>query len=100
MGYSAKDTGNHADDIAGYDVIVNTVAAPMFSGETLKKLKPGCFCLDLASFPGGIDMDSASVLGVHAVWALGLPAKTSPLSAAEAIRDTVYNILKEVGKTA
>lgn len=43
----------------------------------------------------GVDFMAASQLGRRAVWALSLPGKVAPVSAARAIRDTVYAILQE-----
>lgn len=43
---------------------------------------------------GGFHGGRAS-LGARAVWALSLPGKVAPVSAARAIRDTVYAILQE-----
>lgn len=37
------------------------------------------------------------MLGVRVIWALSLPGKVAPVSAAEIIKDTVFNILEERG---
>ncbi|MGM9612720.1 MAG: hypothetical protein ACI3XZ_04380 [Butyricicoccus sp.] len=42
-----------------------------------------------------MDFTAAGQLGRRAVWALSLPGKVAPISAARAIRDTVYAILQE-----
>jgi dipicolinate synthase subunit A len=44
-----------------------------------------------------VDFEKARDLGVKAIWALSLPGKVAPLTAAEFIRDTVYNIMDELG---
>ena len=42
-----------------------------------------------------MDFDTAKELGLRVVWALSLPGKVAPISAAEIIRDTVFNMLQE-----
>ena len=92
---------SYSDQLSGwlcaYDLIVNTVPAPVLGREELDDLKPGCLVIDLASKPGGVDFKAASELGVRAIWALSLPGKVAPVTAGLAIRDTVYNILRERG---
>ncbi len=83
--------------LCGYDLIVNTVPAPMLNREELSGLKPGCLVIDLASKPGGVDFAAASELGVKVIWALSLPGKTAPVSAGLAVKTVIYNILTELG---
>ena len=97
-GYKSADTNSLGNGLGKFDVIINTVPAPVLTKERLRLLSESCFCLDLASKPGGIDMSAASALGLHALSAPGLPGKTAPVSAAKAIRDTIYNIMYEKGK--
>ena len=63
----------------------------------LADLKPGCLVVDLASKPGGVDLEAASQMGVRVIWALSLPGKVAPVTAGRAIRDTIYHILHELG---
>jgi dipicolinate synthase subunit A len=51
--------------------------------------------LDLASIPGGIDFEYAKKLGLKTDWALSLPGKVAPLTAAEIIKKTIDNALVE-----
>ncbi|BFK85913.1 hypothetical protein I4200191B4_02190 [Pseudoflavonifractor gallinarum] len=44
-----------------------------------------------------MDFEAARRLGVKAVWALSLPGKVAPVTAARAIKSTIYNILNELG---
>ncbi len=83
--------------LCAYDLIVNTVPAPVLGREELADLKPGCLVIDLASKPGGVDLTAARDLGVKVIWALSLPGKEAPVTAALAIRSTIYNILSELG---
>ncbi len=82
--------------LCAYDLVINTVPAPLLGREELSDLKPGCLVIDLASKPGGVDFSAAAELGVKAIWALSLPGKTAPVTAALAIKATIYNILAEL----
>ncbi len=95
MGYEALDTRNLEGRLADFDVVVNTIPAPVLTEARLRELKTDALVLDLASRPGGTDFPAASRLGVRAVWALSLPGEVAPVSAGAIIRDTIYNIIKE-----
>lgn len=77
-----------------YDLVVNTVPAPVLGVEELAALKQGTAVLDLASLPGGVDDESAAALNVRVIRALALPGKEAPLTAARLLRDTVYHLLE------
>ena len=80
-----------------FDVIFNTVPETVITEPCLAELKKDAFVIDLASKPGGVDMDAAAWLDRRVIWALALPGKVAPLTAGARIRDTVYNILREAG---
>lgn len=69
------------------DYVVNTVPAPHLAAEDF----PGAVCLELASPPYGFEPGSIGDLVLDGA---ALPGKYAPDSAAEAIRDTIYNILE------
>lgn len=70
------------------DFVVNTVPHPhLFSAAFGKAV-----CLELASPPYGFELDE---LSGRVLLGSALPGKCAPESAAEAIRDTIYNILEE-----
>lgn len=98
MGYAPAETAQLQGKLGAFDAVVNTVPAPVLDEGLLRELKPGCVCIDLASRPGGLDFAAASRLGIRAVWALGLPGEVAPGAAAAAIRETVYNLLREGGE--
>lgn len=79
------------------DVIFNTIPYQVLDMEILKTVNPECLILDLASKPGGIDIESAKQLGRKTVWALSLPGKVAPVTAAKYIKDTIYNLIDELG---
>lgn len=96
-GYGVEQTELLEDWLCPYDLIVNTVPARVLGEERLAELKAGCLVIDLASKPGGVDMEAARQLGVRVIWALSLPGKTAPVTAGKAILNTIYNILREQG---
>lgn len=44
-----------------------------------------------------MDLEAARELGVRVVWALSLPGKVAPVTAGRSIKNTIYNILNELG---
>lgn len=97
MGCGAERIDQLAGWLCGYDLVVNTVPAPVLGEEELADLKPDCLVLDLASKPGGVDLDAAARLGRQVIWALSLPGKCAPATAGAAIQTTIYHILHELG---
>lgn len=87
-----------AHHAAGCDLVFNTVPAPLFGSKVLAALPRDAVLIDLASKPGGVDLEAARNLGVKTVWALSLPGKVAPISSGEAIKDTLLNILDERGE--
>ena len=79
------------------DAIFNTIPSIILDESKLKLLNKDCLIIDLASKPGGVDFDKAKELGVKAIWALSLPGKVAPITAAKFIKETVFNIIGELG---
>lgn len=80
---------------ADYGLVFNTVPELIFDRELLSRFGEKTLFIDLASKPGGIDFESAVQLGIKAIWALGLPGKTAPITSGEIIAETVSSILNE-----
>jgi len=83
--------------LSDMDVIFNTVPSRILDGEKLEKLGKECLVIDLASKPGGVDFERAKMLGIKVIWALSLPGKVAPVTAAIYIKQTIYNIIEELG---
>lgn len=79
------------------DAIFNTIPSRILDSEALESLKKDCLVIDLASKPGGVDFDRAKALGIKVIWALSLPGKVAPVTAASFIKQTIYNIIEELG---
>ena len=85
-------------NLSEFDVIINTVPQMILTAEKLGYVKQECLLIDLASNPGGIDKKVAKEKGLQLIWALALPGKVAHTTTAEFIKDTIYNILKEIYK--
>ncbi len=96
-GMKPLDTRMLTGQLGAFDVLFNTVPAKILGTAELAELREDCLVIDLASKPGGVDFDGAQKLSRRVIWALSLPGKVAPISAAKAIRDTVYHILEEEG---
>lgn len=96
-GYTAEHIEHLDGYLCGYDLVVNTVPVRVLNATRLADLRPDCLVVDLASKPGGVDLETASAQGVRVIWALSLPGKVAPVTAGKIIRDTIYHILNELG---
>lgn len=96
-GYEPLPLDNLKDHIHEFDIIFNTIPSLILDDEILTKVKKDALIIDLASKPGGIDFDAAKAYGLKVIWALSLPGKIAPVSSGAIIKDTIMNIIKELG---
>lgn len=96
MGIRSALTSELSNGIESYDIIFNTVPNLILDFSLLHKTDPNVLIIDLASKPGGVDLDTAKALNRKAIWALSLPGKTAPYTAGKIIKDTMLNILEEM----
>ena len=78
-----------------YDVIFNTVPAPVLTAPRLSCQRPDTLLIELASKPGGMDLEAAHRLGLRVCDAPSLPGRMSPRAAGELIKDTIYHMIQE-----
>lgn len=83
--------------IGHMNVIFNTIPYKILDSDILDIINKDCLIIDLASKPGGVNFDRAKLLGLKAIWALSLPGKVAPVTAAKYIKETVFNIINELG---
>jgi len=95
MGFGTERVDQLAGWLCSYDLVVNTVPSMVLGRVELSDLRSDCLIIDLASKPGGVDMEAAAQLGRTVIWALSLPGKVAPITAGAAIKSTIYNILHE-----
>ena len=96
----AENMGAHACDfttlaLLSPSLIFNTVPAPVITAKILSTLSDDTIIIELASKPGGIDLEYADAHGVTVIDAQGLPAKYSPRFAGRILKDTIISILEE-----
>ncbi len=96
-GFRSVQTADISESLKDFDIIFNTVPSLILNDEKLDMVPRGTLIIDLASKPGGVDFHAARRRGIKTIHALSLPGKVAPISAAEAMRDTIYNILHEWG---
>ena len=88
---------NEIEKVLGkMDIIINTIPHVILDEQKLEKIDKDCLIIDLASNPGGVDRTVAKKHGLKTIWAISLPGKVAPLTSAEFIKDTIYNIFKEL----
>ena len=85
-------------NLGGFDVIFNTVPAPLLDAARLKEVGENCLLVELASAPGGIDAAAAKALGCRLLPMPSLPGAVAPRTAARAICGSIRHILEERGE--
>lgn len=86
-----------AKRIGEFDIVFNTVPSMLLSESVLENMNKHTLIIDLASKPGGVDFDAAKKLGITAIHALSLPGKVAPETSGMIIKETIMNILSEMG---
>ena len=89
-----KEDSIEKEKLKKFDIIINTEPQIILDENNLKYVKENCFLLDLASKPGGIDGKACEKYNLNYKLSLAIPGKVSPLTSAEFIKETIYNILK------
>jgi len=97
FGYEAIALGDLKNKLSKMDVIFNTIPYIVLDLEMLNEINRECLIVDLASKPGGVDFDKAKTLGIKVIWALSLPGKVAPVTAAKFIKETINNVIDELG---
>ncbi len=95
-GFEPLALGKLKSSIKKFDIIFNTIPAMILDNDILKSVNKNALIIDLSSKPGGVDFETAKALGLHVIWALGLPGKIAPVSSGGIIKDTIMNILHEL----
>lgn len=93
MSYLPISYSQLEDDIEKADVIFNTVPHLVLDTKELQKVDKKCVIIDLASKPGGINFEKAKELNLETYWALGLPGKVAPRSAAKYMAEKIISLM-------
>ncbi|MBS5721319.1 MAG: dipicolinate synthase subunit DpsA [Clostridium sp.] len=97
-GHKSLNINNLGENLRSFDIIINTVPHIILTEQKLEYVKKETLLIDLASNPGGIDKKAIKDRNLKFVWALSLPGKVAPTTSAEFIKNTIYNILREIYK--
>lgn len=78
-----------------YDMVFNTVPAKVLTAPILSRQRKDTMLVELASQPGGIDLEAAQRLGLRVINAPSVPGRMSPKTSGELIKEAVYNMMEE-----
>lgn len=81
-----KDLSAHAGT---FDFIFNTIPAQILTKDILQHIKPSTLIVDIASAPGGVDIDAAKQFHIPVIQCPGLPGKYAPASSAKFLRNFI-----------
>ena len=84
------------NNLIKFDYIINTVPHPVLNKKELSSVSKSALLIDLASFPGGIDIHYSKAFELNTIVARGLPAQYSPMAAGNVVGETVLNLITEV----
>ncbi|MBR5279361.1 MAG: dipicolinate synthase subunit DpsA [Clostridia bacterium] len=89
---------NVYDVLPKISLFYNTVPKQVVSRGILERLPKNCLLIDVASNPGGVDLEAAQELEIRVIKALSLPGKVAPVTAAENMLSVIFNIIAEKEK--
>lgn len=95
-GYERINLIDLKEHLGEFDIIFNTIPYMVLNKEYLKETKEDALIIDLASNPGGVDREAVKQLKRKFIWALSLPGKVSPITSAQFMQETLYNMFKEI----
>jgi len=95
-GYEPIPIANLKENLNRFDVIINTIPYIILDKDNLENVRKDVLLIDLASNPGGVDKDAIKEKKIKFIWALSLAGKVAPVTSAEFIKETLYNIFSEL----
>ena len=87
-------SGTLPPGITSHDALCNTVPHVLFDEGLLSQMKKSMLLVELASAPGGFDMEAVGRHGLHVVNGQGIPGKYAPRAASRLIADYTVKALK------
>ena len=88
-GYKCIDINKLEKNLEQYDIIINTPPALILNRQKIMLLKKNCLVIDLASKPGGVDINAINEFKIDFEWPLALPGKVAPITAAKHIKRAI-----------
>ncbi len=95
FGYQSISLIELKENIQKYEYIFNTIPDLILDKEILYHVSEDTVIIDIASAPGGIDYEAATLLRLNAHLYLGIPGKVAPKASAKILADAVMLIVKE-----
>lgn len=95
-GYEPIPLPTLKENLNKFDVIINTIPYIVLDKDNLENVRKDALIIDVASNPGGVDRESVKERKIKFIWALSLPGKVAPVTSAEFIKETLYNIFNEI----
>lgn len=95
MGYNSINLQEINNYLGKMDIIFNTIPSLILDKERLKLVKKECAIIDLASSPGGVDFPAAKELNLNTTWALALPTKVAPKTAAFYLKNVIDELIEK-----
>lgn len=89
---------NVYDILPRISLLYNTVPKQVVTRGVLERLPKNCLIIDVASNPGGVDLEAAQELEIRVIKALSLPGKVAPVTAAENMLAVIFNVIAEKEK--
>lgn len=77
--------------LSGYSIIINTIPNIIYTNEHLAQTDTCAYLFEVASAPGGFDMEYINKHKMHYKNCPGIPGKTSPKTAARTICNVILN---------
>ena len=93
-GYTPVNILNLKSNLKKYDIVFNTAPSMILNKDMLEEIKKETIIIDLSQAPGGVDYTLAKELGIKALYCPGLPGRVAPFTAAQIIKDSILDIIK------
>ena len=99
LGCKAIGFDRLSETVSECEIVINTVPALVLNVIILEKVSKDSIVIDLASTPGGTDLDAAKSLNVKAELALSPPGQYVTITSGYLIAETIENIFNERRET-
>lgn len=95
-GYNPIHLKELDEHIKEFNLFINTIPSVVFDKDRIDKMNENSLFIDLASKPGGIDVEYGKQKNIDIILALSLPGKVAPITAATHLKETIGNIFEEL----
>lgn len=97
--YTPVDLKVLKEKLKDFDFIFNTIPVVILDRHAISSMSPDTIYIELASPPGGIDIEHCKKVGIRHIPAPSLPGKVAPTTAAQIIYQGLLLILRQEGAT-